>query len=91
MKSQTTKRFWLCYDRLPKNVKRQADKAYRLWLDDHSHPSVEFKKISVKPYYSARVNIGYRAIGVYATEQDTIIWFWIGTHTDYDRLVEELQ
>lgn len=91
MNSETTKRFWLCFHRLPEYVQHQANKNYRLWLEDHSHPSIEFKKISSKPYYSARVNTGYRAIGVYVSDEDTIVWFWIGTHTEYDHLVAQLQ
>jgi hypothetical protein len=39
-------------------------------------------------YYSARVGIGYRAVGV--LDGDTITWFWIGSHANYDRLLENL-
>jgi hypothetical protein len=30
----------------------------------------------------------YRALGV--REGDEIIWFWIGSHADYDRLLSRL-
>jgi hypothetical protein len=30
----------------------------------------------------------YRALGV--KEGDEIIWFWIGSHADYDRLLSRL-
>jgi hypothetical protein len=40
------------------------------------------------PTYSARVGIGYRAVGV--VEGDTLIWFWIGSHADHDRLLAQL-
>ncbi len=34
---------------------------------------------------SVRIGIGYRALGVRKGEE--IIWFWIGSHADYDRLL----
>jgi hypothetical protein len=32
-----------------------------------------------------RVALGWRALGV--SKDDAIVWFWIGSHADYDRLV----
>jgi hypothetical protein len=29
--------------------------------------------------------MGYRALGV--RRDDTIVWFWIGSHADYDKLL----
>jgi len=40
------------------------------------------------PIYSARVGLGYRALAV--RDDDTVVWFWIGTHADYDRLIRSL-
>lgn len=40
------------------------------------------------PIYSARVGLGYRALAV--REGGTWIWFWIGNHADYDRLLRNL-
>jgi hypothetical protein len=34
------------------------------------------------------VTLGYRAVGL--VEDDEITWFWIGTHAQYDRLLEQL-
>ena len=34
--------------------------------------------------YSVRIGLSYRAVGLY--EGDTIIWYWIGSHADYDHL-----
>jgi len=33
--------------------------------------------------WSVRVSRGYRAVGT--LEGDTVTWFWIGGHSDYDR------
>jgi hypothetical protein len=34
------------------------------------------------------VGLGYRALGV--REGETMVWFWIGSHAEYDRLVRGL-
>jgi hypothetical protein len=34
------------------------------------------------------VTLGYRAVGV--REGGTIIWFWIGPHAEYERLLSRL-
>lgn len=38
-----------------------------------------------EPVYSVRITRGYRALGL--VEGDTVTWFWIGSHTDYERLI----
>jgi hypothetical protein len=38
-----------------------------------------------EPVYSVRVGLDYRAVGL--LQGDTITWFWIGTHDDYDKLL----
>ncbi len=89
MKSVTTERFRKSYAYLPESIKEAARKTYRLWQKDESHPSFHFKKIhNSKPVYSIRIGISYRAIGV--KEKNTMIWFWIGTHSDYNRLISKL-
>ena len=50
------------------------------------HPGLRFKQIHGKrSVYSVRVGIHHRALGV--REGDDIIWFWIGSHADYDALI----
>ena len=83
MKSRASSRFWRCYHRLPTEIQELAAKQYRQWLQDPAHRSLQFKK--VKGYWSARVTDDYRALGI--LEGDTVIWFWIGTHHQYERLL----
>ena len=40
---------------------------------------------ATEPIMSVRVGLGYRALGTMHGED--ILWFWIGSHADYDRLV----
>jgi hypothetical protein len=75
--------------RLPDPVRQQASRAYALWRADPRHPSLQFKQVSQRQaIYSARVGLGYRALGLW--EGDTITWFWIGSHTEYDTLLARL-
>ena len=89
MISRATKDFWKGYDELPKPIKDLANKAYKLFQEDPSHPSLHFKKVTDNPIvYSVRISIHYRALGV--KEDDTIIWFWIGNHTQYEKQIASL-
>jgi hypothetical protein len=89
VKSRATPRFWAAYRGLPPEIKDAARKAYQLFRDNAHHPSLQFKKIHQRdPIYSARVTLGYRALGL--LEDDEIAWFWIGTHAAYERLLENL-
>ncbi|MGD1918228.1 MAG: type II toxin-antitoxin system RelE/ParE family toxin [Pleurocapsa sp.] len=86
MKSRTTKKFRISFARLPKQVQTQARIAYRLFKQNPNHPSLRFKKVHSKlPIYSARISKDYRAVG--QLDGDMVIWFWIGSHTDYDKLL----
>ena len=60
-----------------------ADKTFARVKADPRHPSLHFKK--VKRYWSARVGLHYRVLGVDVA--DGILWFWIGNHADYDKLL----
>jgi hypothetical protein len=84
--SQLTPDFLACFATLPEDVKELARKCYRLWRDNPAHPSLHFKKIhGQEDIYSVRVGLGWRALGL--LEGNTISWFWIGSHADYDRLI----
>lgn len=89
MKSQINDDFLKAYRDLPKPVREQARKAYRLFKQNPQHPSLNFKSIHPsQPFYSARISLGYRTIGI--RTEDVIIWFWIGSHADYDKLISSL-
>ena len=85
MNSKLEGEFLACLKRFPEEVRQTARKNYRLWLDDPRHPSLGFKPIGSSGVWSVRVGIGWRALGL--VDDDTITWFWIGSHADYDTLV----
>jgi hypothetical protein len=89
LRSHLTPDFVACFARLPDRVKRLARKSYRLWAANPEHPGLQFKRVGRRlPAYSVRVGIGWRALGVMRGE--AIIWFWIGSHAEYDRLLKGL-
>lgn len=75
--------FWACYHSLPNEVQQLADRAYELLKRDSRHPSLHLKKVG--RYWSARVGDHYRALAVEAP--DGLVWFWIGSHAEYDKLL----
>ena len=89
MRSRTTKQFRKQLSALPKEIRRQAYKQYRLFKQDPWHNSLQFKQVHPSlPVYSARVSKGYRT--VCKRDEKGVLWFWIGTHDEYDRLLAQL-
>ena len=79
-----TAEFWDLYNELPEEVQKLADKNYQLLSENPRHPSLHFKKLK-DDLFSIRVGLSYRAL---ATVVDSdFVWFWIGSHSQYDQLV----
>ena len=90
MKSRTTKGFRECLKRLPRRVQQQAKDAFKLFKQDNSHPSLRFKRVhQTRPVDSVRISINYRVVGV--VDGDEILWFWAGSHADYDKLLAQMR
>jgi hypothetical protein len=52
-------------------------------------PSLRFKKVHPRlPIYSVRVDLNWRAVGV--LEGETVLWFWVGPHSEYEALLKAL-
>jgi hypothetical protein len=91
--SRTTREFWQCFAGLQARTRRAAVEAYRLWRSNPSHPSLHFKCISDRHQaYAVRIGIHWRALDYREriSGDDTITWFWVGSHAEYDRLVASL-
>jgi len=87
MKSHTTQSFWKCYRALPPEIRQRARQAYKRWRDNPVHPGLFFKRVKESyPLYSVRISLDYRALGL--LKGDSITWFWIGNHKEYDRLIK---
>lgn len=65
-------------------VQTSAHRSYALLRENPAHPALQFKLIGDR-YYSVRVGLHYRALGVPIPEG--VQWFWIGSHAEYDKLL----
>jgi hypothetical protein len=84
MNSLTSTRFRQCYEQLPERIQQLARKNFELWKLDPWHPSLHFKEVKPR-LWSARVGLRYRVLAAF--DGATYVWFWIGTHDEYLRLI----
>jgi len=90
MRSRRTARFKSLFEKLPAEVQQSAQRAYVLFQHDPAHPRLQFKRLRAdRQTYSIRIGLGYRALGIRFDE--TLVWYWIGPHAEYDRLVSQLR
>ena len=89
MNLRTTAEFREMFAALPVEVQRQARAAYRRFQQNPHHPGLRFRQVhTTEPIYSARVGLHYRAVGV--LDRGEIVWFWIGSHAEYDALLAQI-
>ena len=84
MNSRALRSFWACFARLPVVIQDVARAKYTLWRRDPFHGSLQFKELRPR-LWSVRISSGYRALA--RREGEDVVWFWIGTHAEYDRLI----
>ena len=83
MANHAGKRFWQAYRDLPRGIQISADEAFALFERNPHHPSLSFKRVG--PYWAARITQSHRALAVEIPEG--LLWFWIGSHDEYERLI----
>jgi hypothetical protein len=65
MQSKATLQFWRLFSELPIDVQRDAQRAYRLFQANPTHPGLHFKRLGGDhDLYSARIGLDYRALAV---------------------------
>ena len=84
MKHFASPQSWELYSCLPTELQELADKNHELLKQNPQHPSLHFRRVS--RFWSARVGIRYRALAIELPQG--MLWFWIGTHTEYDKLLQ---
>jgi hypothetical protein len=88
MNHHATSGFWREYHTLSDIVRVHADKQFALLKANPQHPSLQFKKIGERhgnEIWSARITLNYRALAI--RRPDSYLWFWIGDHAAYERLI----
>jgi hypothetical protein len=89
MISHTTGGFRQLFARLPEEIQRRAKQAYRRFQKDPRHPGLRLKRVhSTRPIFSVRITRDYRAVGIQG--ENEMLWFWIGSHADYRKLLGQL-
>jgi hypothetical protein len=84
MKHLTSPLFWQTYNKLPSNVQNLAKSYFNKLKQQSRYPSLNLKKVG--RYWSIRIGKKHRALAV---ESDSgLLWFWIGTHDEYDQLIK---
>jgi len=74
---------WFHYRQVPNDIQQLADKNFALLKTDPHHPSIRLKKVG--NFWSARVGLRYRALA--KERPEGLVWFWIGPHGAYDKLI----
>jgi hypothetical protein len=77
---------------LPERIQERAREAYKTFLANQNHPSLRNHTLadSDKGRHrnssrSVTITMQYRAI--YVVDDDTNVWYWIGSHTDYNNFI----
>ncbi len=77
---------------LPQHIQRLAQAAYEMFRKDPHHPSLRLHSLEDsdkgrhrKGSLSVSITMKYRAI--YAVDGETNVWYWIGTHNDYENFI----
>lgn len=89
MQSHTTEAFRTLLAAAPAAIQAKAQIAYRLWAQNPAHPSLRYKKVhDTLSVYSVRIDLDWRAVGV--LREGVMVWFWVGPHSEYERLLSKL-
>jgi hypothetical protein len=87
LKNRRTRSFREDFDRLPKSVQRKARDSFRRFQENPNHRGLAFKQIFAdESIFSVRIGIHYRALA--RRRGDVLNWFWIGSHAEYDQLLQ---
>ena len=88
VRSHTRRQFRALLSALPPDIQRRTYQQYARWRHDPKHPSLDFKRVG-DGIWSARISDDFRALArqLDIDGHDTFLWFWIGPHKVYDRLI----
>ena len=84
MTSRGTSEFWQLYYQLPPEIRAAAREAYRKFAVNSAYPSLQLERLKCDSrVWSVRITRNYRAVA--RRYDDDWLWFWIGTHEEFDR------
>ncbi len=90
-RSRWTTSFVFQVGELPLHVQKLVVKAIGLWEVNPKHRSLRHHLLKdtkrgrhASGSYSISLNMQYRAL--YVLDGSVAVWYWVGSHADYDRL-----
>jgi hypothetical protein len=78
---RASKQFWRDFSQLPESIQQLSREQFELLKSNPKHPSLHFKRIGL--HWCVRIDRSYRAVG--DDSPNGILWFWIGSHEEYDQ------
>ncbi len=88
-KNRRTKEFRKLFDALPKNTQELATAAFDLFVKNPSHPSLGHHELDDNKRGQHRngsyaVHVSRRWCAIYVVVEGVNLWYWIGSHEDYN-------
>lgn len=91
--------FKALFAKLPPDIQAEAKSRFKLLQENPAHPQLHFKEfrdtgggIHKPGTFSVRVTSNYRVLGTeVASKPQVIVWWFIGTHTDYMKLASSVK
>jgi len=82
--SRGATQFWELYRALPPEIQAATRKAHAIFLQNPAHSGLRLERLkSDSRAWSVRITRDYRAVAL--RSGDNWLWFWIGTHREFDR------
>ena len=85
MTGHANETFWEAFRALTPQIRTLARRQYRFWRRNPLNPPLHFKKVADDSWF---VRIGKHHRELATQVEDTLIWFWIGNHADYERILK---
>lgn len=90
MKSLRFPSFNKAFDSLPKDIQELATEQFKKWKNDPQSLTIKPLDVSNGEVVSCQINYRYRALACKVKDKEnntTYVWFWAGSHEDYNKLV----
>lgn len=91
-KNVRTSAFNKLFDKLPANIQELSNATFEMFCEDPSHSALRCKQLANKkntPHcdgsFSVSITMRYRSL--FVVDGDTNVWYWTGSHADYNTLI----
>jgi len=77
------------FGKLPADIQERAKKAFQVFVESPTHPALNLHPLSdtrgnPSGSRSVSISIHYRAV-YFIDDEGFNVWYWIGSHSDYDK------